>query len=262
MPVQPLKDAKPPALRPTTLAVEGTTLLSHFDFLHLIPAALPNSKTPLLRLYISLKRGFLKRGELDHLLQRIGPSLQAFTFECVDTSFHGPYILDAYPQYGAYRIVHTGAPPALFTSFPNLVELRLVGVWALTVESLASLASSSPLLTTLDLDRSLWIFPGDEEFEDEDEGAPALVPVFAAWPKLRKVNLGTIPVSEHNKLPSDLVRTIRQRDPKFTYRSCVDDGHEQCDGGGCSGCVSDFGVKEWGGYGGAESDEERGLGDY
>lgn len=83
-------------------------------------------------------------------------------------------------------------PIKALRSFPLVTELSLRHIAGLTVVKLAALARTSPLLTSLDLEWSMW----ESETLELDGVERPLIAALNRFKNLETLNLGYLPVAE------------------------------------------------------------------
>jgi hypothetical protein len=102
---------------------------------------------------------------------------------------------------------------AFFAAFPSLRTLRLRGASALSVKRLTLLADSSPFLSDLNLEGSVWDF-GVSDFEVDgsgnSRGERLLIETINRLSKLQHLHLGILPFYESEVAPSFLIVCMEQ----------------------------------------------------
>ncbi|GAA6016832.1 hypothetical protein JCM11491_001821 [Sporobolomyces phaffii] len=189
---------------------------SSLDVLSFLPS--PSAVPPLQSFDASLASGGACQAvpTLRRIAQRVGASLRKLHFVFPTTS--------GSPSLHEYRAVtanfHLPLDPAF--PFPQLVHLALNRCCSLSLRFLESLASSSPLLETIEFYESSWTpDPGSTNLVDDERFEPRLIVGLRKFARLRSVALGTLPTVSECAYPT-LIATFAALGVEVGFQTCVD----------------------------------------
>ncbi|KAK4704455.1 hypothetical protein P7C70_g1754, partial [Phenoliferia sp. Uapishka_3] len=239
--------------------VTKSSLMSARDLSRIIPS----QPFHLREVYVETSTQHLSKRRLENLVHRLPAALEAFTLSCVlqfdesESDWEDPYAeyrarieVDTYPPDHEPYIDTSTIPDILFNSFPNLLHLTLRGCRGLQVTHFETLAVTSPALSTIDLDQSV--------YATKDLDIPLLLKTFSeSFPKLGRLHVGTLPVVNlTSTFFETATRELRSRGVICAVGYCDEMECMECGEQGCEGECMD---KESAyGYGSCGSDCECG----
>ncbi|KAK4701232.1 microfibrillar-associated protein 1, partial [Phenoliferia sp. Uapishka_3] len=148
-------------------------------------------------IYISTTGPHLSSIDLVHLISFVPKKLKRLAIHCLDADLftlpEGTYP----PKFNGPEDKLYQVPNSLFTSFPDLIDLKLGGYSNFKVSHIDLLAKNSPRLQELDLSGSTW------SITSLDRTGFAKAFEAPAFPELKSVHLGSLPVNSPNAIGKD-----------------------------------------------------------